>query len=168
MTNDLSLPEDLAFPFRQDGAGGALCFYWPRFRWQPLTGYRDHRGYWHTSWTERNEERVGHKHKRDKVHRVIWRLYNGPIPPGLEIDHIDGDPGNNNISNLRLVTHAENIRFAMERLGRWGARPKLQPHQVALTIQMPSNANWRFWADRWGVHKVRLLSIRVEAKKKSA
>ena len=32
----------------------------------------------------------------------------GPIPDGMEIDHIDRDPSNNRLSNLRLGTHSEN------------------------------------------------------------
>lgn len=43
------------------------------------------------------------------VHRVIWEAFNGPIPEGLEIDHIDGNPHNNNLSNLQAITHRENI-----------------------------------------------------------
>jgi hypothetical protein len=41
-------------------------------------------------------------------HRVVWKLLNGSDP--VEIDHIDGDPTNNRIENLRSVYHAENCR----------------------------------------------------------
>ena len=44
------------------------------------------------------------------AHRVIWEMLNGPIPSGLVIDHIDGNPFNNLISNLRVVTQAVNTR----------------------------------------------------------
>ena len=44
------------------------------------------------------------------VHRAVWETFNGPIPKGMEIDHIDGDSFNNKLSNLKLVTHAENTR----------------------------------------------------------
>lgn len=48
--------------------------------------------------------------KAYKAHRVIWEMTNGPIPSGHSIDHVDGNGLNNRISNLRLTTHAENLR----------------------------------------------------------
>jgi len=41
-------------------------------------------------------------------HRIVWEAFNGKIPAGLEIDHIDRDRHNNILTNLRLVTHSEN------------------------------------------------------------
>lgn len=43
-------------------------------------------------------------------HRVIWKLFYGSVDKNLVIDHIDGNPLNNNIANLRLVTLSENLR----------------------------------------------------------
>lgn len=43
------------------------------------------------------------------AHRIIWLMEYGEWPE-LEIDHIDGDPLNNCITNLRSVTHIENMR----------------------------------------------------------
>ena len=43
-----------------------------------------------------------------RVHRVIYLARFRSIPPGLEIDHIDRNPGNNRIENLRAVTRKEN------------------------------------------------------------
>lgn len=43
-------------------------------------------------------------------HRIIYKIKHGFINPELVIDHIDGNPHNNRIENLREVSNAENSR----------------------------------------------------------
>ncbi len=45
-----------------------------------------------------------------KAHRIVWCLVHGSIDANLVIDHIDNNPSNNEISNLRLVTFLANGR----------------------------------------------------------
>ena len=44
-----------------------------------------------------------------KAHRFVWEYFNGPIPDGLQIDHINRDKTDNRLVNLRAVTHLENM-----------------------------------------------------------
>jgi hypothetical protein len=51
---------------------------------------------------------VIHDHEEYREHRIIWCLHFGAIPDGYVIDHIDGDPCNNLIHNLRAVPETVN------------------------------------------------------------
>ena len=52
----------------------------------------------------------GNKTYNISVHRFVQELYNGPIPNGLTIDHIDNDKLNNKIGNLQLLSAEANAR----------------------------------------------------------
>lgn len=47
---------------------------------------------------------------RIPAHRFIWEAFNGEIPNGMEIDHINTIRTDNHLENLRLVTSSENKR----------------------------------------------------------
>lgn len=46
------------------------------------------------------------------IHRLVVEKFLGPIPEGLEVDHLDGNTRNNAVDNLECVTHEENLRRA--------------------------------------------------------
>ena len=58
-------------------------------------------------WVKRFNE---HKRVHLRLHTVIYAWYKGEVPLEYDIDHVDNNSLNNNIDNLELVTHAENIR----------------------------------------------------------
>jgi hypothetical protein len=50
-----------------------------------------------------------------KGHRVVWELFNGPIPNGMQIDHVNGDRADNRLANLRCVETVTNTRNKAKR-----------------------------------------------------
>lgn len=65
----------------------------------------DRRGY-----VYRHQRCGGRKRRHIALHRLIL-----PPPPGLHVDHIDGNPRNNTRENLRICTNAENARNSPKR-----------------------------------------------------
>jgi len=57
-------------------------------------------------------------------HRAIWELHNGPIPDGLDIDHINRDRSDNRIENLRLATRSQNCHNTEGKGYSWNKRRK--------------------------------------------
>lgn len=64
------------------------------------TGGKGSDGYW----------RVNFRGSSYRVHRIIWALEHGRDPGELLVDHIDGNPLNNVVGNLRACTDAENLQ----------------------------------------------------------
>lgn len=75
------------------------CLVWFKGRRAgAVAGTKKARGYW--------EVQVCGKKLR--AHRLIWELHNGPIPESYVVDHINQDPSDNRLENLRLATVSEN------------------------------------------------------------
>lgn len=49
--------------------------------------------------------------KRPRLHRYIWYYYNGEIPKGCDIHHIDKNKDNNDIRNLQLLKSSEHKKL---------------------------------------------------------
>ena len=74
------------------------------------------------------------------THRAIWEHFNGPIPEGYVVHHIDFDPLNNLPENLQLLTAGEHIGVhAKARMSSEEARSKASEHM--------RKVNARLWQD---------------------
>jgi hypothetical protein len=59
-------------------------------------------------------------YKKYYEHHLAWLYVHGVMP--FEVDHIDSDPSNNRIFNLRLATSAQNKWHSQVRTGQSGLR----------------------------------------------
>lgn len=55
------------------------------------------------------------------VHRLVWIAFNGTIPEGLQVNHINEIKSDNRLSNLNLMTAKENLNYGSrnERAGKF-------------------------------------------------
>lgn len=64
-------------------------------------------------------------------HRLVWEQKNGPIPKGVNIQFLDGNRSNCDISNLHAVTRGDSAY--MNKTGLAKVPAELKPSAVALT-----------------------------------
>jgi hypothetical protein len=81
---------------------GTPCWLWTGAKWN--RGY----GYFYVLCMKRADgsrltQRMG-------AHKVMWEHVNGPVPKGLELDHLCREPRCVNPKHLEAVTHAENVK----------------------------------------------------------
>ena len=72
----------------------------------PHKGNKNHIGYLNVSVRKHG----GKSQKTCQVHRFLWECFNGVIPEGKVIDHINNNKEDNHLCNLQLVTHQQNCK----------------------------------------------------------
>nr|WP_313709007.1 HNH endonuclease [Brucella intermedia] len=78
------------------------------------------------------------------VHRLIWKLVHGV--DAEFIDHIDGDPSNNRLSNLRSASRQDNMRNKKPHVG------KKLPKGVSLVSGKEDTYRATIYANKRSVH----------------
>jgi len=91
-----------------------------------LAGVRDRFGHVYTTlhWGGRQWNMIA-------LHRLVWMSgWGKPIPLGMEIDHINRDPSDNRLDNLRLASASQNARNSVHRVGEQNNNSKLTWREV--------------------------------------
>lgn len=97
---------------RSDGGPVLRKGEWCKLAIKVLSPYALIRGY----------QLVSIRGKTYRVHRLVWAAFNGPIPAGFSVNHLDFNPSNNSLDNLEICTHIENMHHSL-RAGRLKKRP---------------------------------------------
>ena len=50
-------------------------------------------------------------HRRRRLHVAVWEYFNGPVPKGMHVHHVDKNKGNNEIDNLALLDGREHVTY---------------------------------------------------------
>lgn len=73
---------------------------------QPMKGYKNNTGYMICMVREHGQP----GQKTYCVHRFVYECFNGIIPEGKAIDHINNKRDDNRLCNLQLLTQQENSK----------------------------------------------------------
>lgn len=87
-------------------------------------------------------------HKR--LHVYVWEYYNGSVPDGYEIHHIDFDKNNNDISNLALLTRTEHMQLHSN---SWSKERYDKQIRILKEIVVPKASEWHKSKDGREWHK---------------
>lgn len=68
----------------------------------------------------------------NRLHRVVWEYYHGPIPDGYEVHHIDGNPANNDPGNLECIKASQHTELHHDESSKRGRSDKMRRHLEAI------------------------------------
>ena len=113
----------------------------------------EHRGYitpcwiWIKATDDRGYGRIAHRGRNVRAHRLYYETLKGPVPPGLELDHLCRNPACVNPDHLDPVTHRVNVRR--------GGKSKLSTEEVKMICRSKAleGISTAVLAGRYGVDR---------------
>jgi len=112
------------------------------------------------------------------AHRLVADAFLGPIPPGMQVNHKDGNRANCDVANLEIVTNGENRAHSYRVLGVSPNRGRVGEahHNARLTWEQvcdirkahsegvgPKDLGLRYGISRTGIHRIVSGKVRRSA-----
>jgi hypothetical protein len=73
------------------------------------------------------------------LHRYLWQKYNGDIPSGFVIHHMDGNFDNNELSNYELISRSEHQSLHYK---GYTKEYKDEKTRILIDLALPKAAEW--------------------------
>lgn len=113
---------------------GVICSTYHGNKLHVISGRLNH-GYIRITYCKNKQIHTG------QAHRIIWETFNGKIPEGMQIDHINNDRSDNRLINLRLCSAHQNslyrpgVVFGKLYYNKFGIKQANNPSQYSREYQ---------------------------------
>ena len=82
------------------------------------------------------------------LHRYIWKLKNGDIPKGLDVEHKDQNKLNCCLSNLRLANNSENQCNITKKKNNKSGIKGISKHAYKILLKDGTEKEYAYWQAR--------------------
>ena len=116
-----------------------------------LSPKKDRGGYFQVTFSKNG------KKKYYLVHRLVYETFNGTIPDGMQVNHINEDKTDNRLENLNLMTPKENINWGTG-IQRRATKESQQVLQLTPDGELVKEWNSMSDADKYGYNHSRIAA----------
>lgn len=99
--------------------------------------------------TDTGHWKICFNYQQTLAHRALLAMHHGRDEPDMEVDHINGDPSDNRVENLRWATREQNVRnrhVVKSNTGFLGVHYYEARKTYAAYYKVRNKLNWAGWS----------------------